>query len=131
MKKIISLCLLLPLFSGLAFAANEKKPETPPANPPAGEPAKPGEPGKPGKPKHGPEQAFKKLDANNDSSLSLEEFKAGPIGKKDPAKAEQVFKRKDKDADGKMTLEEFKASGPKPPKGPKGPKGPKEDAPAK
>lgn len=65
---------------------------------------------------------FKKLDANSDGSVSLEEFKASPRGQKDPAKAEEAFKRMDKDSDGKLTLEEIKAG--RPQRGPGGPGGP-------
>jgi len=60
-----------------------------------------------------PEEAFKKLDANSDGAITLEEFKAKGIGKKDPAKAEEIFKKKDKDGDGKLTLEEYKGGGKK------------------
>jgi Ca2+-binding EF-hand superfamily protein len=63
------------------------------------------------KPKHDPAEVFKKLDTNADGSVSLEEFKAGPAGKKDAAKAEEIFKKKDKDSDGKLSLEEFSAAG--------------------
>jgi Ca2+-binding EF-hand superfamily protein len=52
------------------------------------------------------EEAFKKLDKNGDSKLTLEEFKEGA---KDATKAEGRFKRIDKDGDGNVTLEEFKA----------------------
>jgi len=45
--------------------------------------------------------------------VTLEEFKAAGLGKKDPAKGEALFKRKDKDSDGKLTLEEYKAQPPK------------------
>ena len=57
------------------------------------------------KPKRDPEAAFKKMDANADNSLTLEEFTAN---KKDAAKAEAAFGKRDKDGDGKLTLEEFK-----------------------
>lgn len=63
------------------------------------EPAAAGE-----KPKRDPEAMFKKMDANADSSLSLDEFKAN---KKDAAKAEAAFQKRDKDGDGKLSLEEF------------------------
>jgi len=80
---------------------------------------KPAKPGKGGKPKLEPAEMFKKLDANNDSSLSLEEFKASPRSKKNPDKAEGAYKKMDKDSDGKLTLEEFSAKPVKPPgKGP-------------
>jgi Ca2+-binding EF-hand superfamily protein len=86
MKKLLTTLMALAVGSSLALAAK-------------------------GGGKRNPEDAFKKLDGNSDSSLSLDEFKAGPMGKKDPAKAEEIFKKKDKDSDGKLTLEEFKAGG--------------------
>jgi len=61
------------------------------------------------KPKRDAAEAFTKIDGNSDNALTLDEFKAGPLGKKDPAKAEEVFKKRDKDGDGKLSLEEFKA----------------------
>ena len=91
-------------------------------------PAKPAD----GKPAMSPEDAFKKLDKDADSAVSLDEFKAGPRGKKDPAKAEEMFKKMDKDSNGKLSLDEFKAHGPKAGKGPKKegkPDAPKPDAP--
>ena len=54
-----------------------------------------------------PEKAFKKLDTNGDGAISLEEFKAGPAGKKDASKIEALFKKKDKDGDGKLSPEEM------------------------
>ena len=84
-----------------------------------------GGPGGPKRERPNPEVIFKKLDANNDGSISLEEFKAGPRAQKDPAKAEEIFKKIDADGDGKVTLEEFKAH--RPPHrqgGPGGPGGP-------
>ncbi len=73
----------------------------------ADEPKKGGKGGD--KPHHTPEEVFKKLDTNNDGSVSKEEFMAGPKAKADPAKGEEHFKAMDKDSDGKVTLEEFKA----------------------
>ncbi len=70
-------------------------------------------PGGPGKGGHqGPEKVFNKLDTNTDGSLSLDEFKAGPLGKKDPEKAEKAFKKLDADNSGGVSLEEFKARPP-------------------
>ena len=60
-----------------------------------------------------PEAIFKKLDANSDGSVSLDEFKASPRGQKDPAKAEAAFKKLDADSNGSLSLDEFKAGGPK------------------
>jgi Ca2+-binding EF-hand superfamily protein len=71
---------------------------------------------KPKKKKHDPEMLFKKLDANNDGSLSLEEFKKfGEMGKgklaEHPELLEKMFKKLDTDNDGKLSLEEFKKIG--------------------
>ena len=56
-----------------------------------------------------PGQLFKKLDTNGDGVLSLDEFKASPLGQKDAAKAEEIYQKMDTQADGKVTFEEFKA----------------------
>lgn len=82
-----------------------------------------------------PEAIFKKLDTNNDQKLSEDEFKAGPMGKRDPERAAKAFKKGDTDNNGSMSLEEFKANMPKrapggPPKGGKGGKGGKKAPPA-
>ncbi len=59
-----------------------------------------------------PEKIIKKLDSDGDGAISLEEFKAGPAGKKDASKIEALFKKKDKDGDGKLSPEELsKAKG--------------------
>jgi hypothetical protein len=103
MKSITSILAVLAVGSTLALA--DDKPAAPapaPAAPAAGDAAKP---------KRDPAEVFKKLDANGDGKVSLEEFKAGPAGKKDPVKAEENFKRRDKDNDGFLTLEEFSAAG--------------------
>ncbi len=105
MKSITSILAALALGTTLATAADEK-----PAAPAAGGDAKPAA-GADAKPKRDPAEVFKKLDTNGDGKVSLEEFKAGPAGKKDPAKAEEIFKKKDKDGDGFLTLEEFSAAG--------------------
>jgi len=60
------------------------------------------------KKKADPEAVFKKLDANSDGKVTMEEFCAK---KKDKEAAEKQFKAKDKDGDGSLTLEEFKAPG--------------------
>ena len=69
-----------------------------------------------------PEEIFKKLDANADGAMTLDEFKAGPMGKKDPVKAEEIYKKIDADGNGSVTLEEYKAH--KPPHRKGGPGGP-------
>ena len=56
-----------------------------------------------------PEDFFHELDTNGDGASSLEEFKAGPAGQKNPAVAEEYFKKFDRNGDGKMPLEEFTA----------------------
>ncbi len=70
-----------------------------------------------------PEDIFKKLDSNSDGAISLEEFKAGRLGQKDPAKAEEIYKKMDKDSDGKVTLDEFKSHRPSHAPGGRGGKG--------
>jgi Ca2+-binding EF-hand superfamily protein len=97
MKSITSILAVLAVGTTLALAADEK-------------PAAAGAAGAE-KPKRDPAEIFKKLDANGDGKVSLEEFKAGPIGKKDPAKAEEIFKKKDTNGDGSLSLEEFSAAG--------------------
>jgi len=116
MKPFVTALSVLAMASTLSFAQDK------PAGPPPGE----------HKPRPTPEDFFKKLDTNNDGVLSLEEFKAGPLGKKDPAKAEEIFKKLDTNNDGKLTLEEFKAGRPlhRGPNGPGGPPGPPPTPPA-
>ena len=80
-------------------------------------PKAPGSPDGSGKKHPKPEAVFKKLDSNGDSSLSLDEFKAGPRGQKDPTKAEEIFKKIDSDSNGSVSLEEFKAHRPPHPPG--------------
>lgn len=92
MKLVITTFAALAMASTLAIAEDAQ-------------PAAKGE----NKPKRDPSEVFKKIDGNSDNALTLDEFKAGPLGKKDPAKAEEVFKKRDKDGDGKLSLEEFKA----------------------
>jgi hypothetical protein len=70
----------------------------------------PGRGGKHGRPQPG--EIFKKLDANNDRSVSEAEFQAGPRAQKDPAKAAEIFKKLDKDNSGGVTVEELKAGRP-------------------
>ena len=65
-----------------------------------------------------PEEVFKKLDANGDGSVSLDEFKAGPRAPKEADKAQEIFGKIDKDGNGSASLEEFKAH--RPPHGPGG-----------
>lgn len=63
------------------------------------------------KKKPDPEKMFKRLDANEDSVITLEEFKSAKRKNEVPAeKLEEKFKRMDADADGEVTLEELKAS---------------------
>ena len=52
-----------------------------------------------------------KIDANGDSSLSKDEFKAAPFAQKNPERAEKGFEAKDKDKDGKLSKEEFAKGG--------------------
>jgi hypothetical protein len=104
MKSLTSILTVLAMGTLFVTAAEEKGA----AKPEAG--AKPAA-AEAGKPKRDPGEAFKKLDTNNDGKVSLEEFKAGPAGKKDATKAEEVFGKKDKDGDKSLSLEEFSAAG--------------------
>ncbi len=104
MKSILLTLLAVPFLAVAVHA--EDKPGKPPGAPGA----------KPDKPKMSPEEAFKKMDSNADGKVNLEEFKASPRWKKEPAKADEMFKKRDKDADGNITLEEFTAKPAKPKK---------------
>ena len=104
MKKLSTLIAALAL-GATAFAADEPKPAAPEAPAAPAAPAAEGEK----KPHRTPEEIFKALDTNNDGVISLDEFKAGPRGKKDPAKAEEAYKKMNTTNDGKLTLEQFKA----------------------
>src|SRR3954454_17278003 len=64
-----------------------------------------------GEKKKDPATAFKKLDANGDGSLSLQEMKGK--GKKDAAKVEKRFKKLDANSDSKVSLDELKTGGKK------------------
>jgi len=119
MKTTITLLSALALATSLSFGQE-------PTAGPKGPKGPGGHPG--GRPN--PEEIFKKLDANDDKSISLDEFKAGPMGKKDPAKAEEVFKKVDADSSGGVSLEEFKAHRP-PHRGGPGKDGPHKKAPDK
>lgn len=111
MKSYIYTLSTLAIATSLSFAQDK----------PAGPPKGPGGPGGAGKPN--PEEIFKKLDTGADGSLSLAEFKAGPMGQKDPAKAEEIYKKIDANGDGSVTMEEFKAHRPARHQGGKGGKG--------
>jgi len=68
------------------------------------------------KPKRDPEALFKKLDADGDGKLTLEEFKKlGELGagklKDKPELLERIFKKLDANGDSSLTLEEFKKLG--------------------
>lgn len=95
MKPILLSLLAVPFFA-VAVQAEDAKPA------------------KPDKPKPDPVAAYKKLDANANGKLTLEEFKAAPRWKKEPEKAEGMFKKRDKDSSGDISLEEFTAKPEKP-----------------
>jgi len=99
MKSIMPLLAVLAIGSTLALA--DEKPAAPAAGDATTTPAKP---------KRDPAESFKKLDANGDGKLTLEEFLAGPQGKKDPDKAKAYFQKVDKDNTGSITLEQWVAA---------------------
>jgi hypothetical protein len=109
MKTWITTLSALALATALSFA--QDKPPGPPEGGPGGKGPRDG-----GGKRPNPEEIFKKLDANADGSISLDEFKAGPAGQRDAAKAEEVFKKIDADGNGNVSAEEFKAHRP-PPRG--------------
>ena len=124
MKTYIHALGIMAIASAFAFSQD--------APPPPGGEGGPGQRGPRQRPN--PEEMFKKLDADGNGSVSLEEFKAGPRGQRNPERAEQVFKKIDADQNGEVTLEEFKAhrpermrqrdgkkKGPKPPEAPEAP----------
>jgi len=55
------------------------------------------------------EMAIKKLDTDKSGDISLEEWKASPMAKKEEAKAVKMFTAKDKDDSGTLTKEELMA----------------------
>ena len=113
MKPLITTLTALALGATLSFA-QEKPPGAPPGGGGGGQ-AGGGEGGRRERPN--PEEAFKKLDTNNDGSVNLDEFKAGPMAQRNPERAEEAFKRMDKNSDGKLSLEEFKTGRPPRPGG--------------
>src|SRR5688572_7541411 len=113
MKTLITTIAAAALMTMVSYA-EEKPPGRPPGGGPGGPPG-----GGPGGKRPNPEEVFKKLDANNDGSVSLDEFKAGPRGKEDPERAQEVFGKIDADSSGGISADEFKAH--RPPHGAGGP----------
>src|SRR5262245_16156607 len=103
MKVLMTTIAALSLGATLCIAQDK-----PPGPPPGGGGGGGQGGGGGGRERPNPEEAFKKLDTNNDGSISLEEFKAGPMAQRNPDRADAAYKRMDKDNDGKVTLEEFK-----------------------
>jgi hypothetical protein len=121
MKTIIHTFGIIAATASLTFGQDQ---------PPRG-PGGPGAPGGPRGPRPAPEEVFKKLDTSGDGTISLDEFKAGPMAQKNPQKAEEIFAKIDIDSNGSVTLEEFKAHRPerRPGQGPGKRKGRPEGAP--
>lgn len=103
MKATITLLSALAIATSLSFGEDK----------PAGPPKDPGTPDTLTRSQRpDPEKVFKKLDANSDGAVSLDEFKAGPRAQKDPEKAAEIFKKIDADSNGSISLEEFKSHRP-------------------
>jgi hypothetical protein len=98
MKSITSILAMLAIGTTLAMA-DEK--------PAAGGDAKPAAGAE--KPKRDPAEMFKKLDANGDGKVTLDEFMASPAAKKDPDKAKARFAKIAAGGDS-FTLEQWTAA---------------------
>jgi Ca2+-binding EF-hand superfamily protein len=83
MKKFLALALAAAFCAPLLLSAQEKKDQD-------------------------PEVLFKRLDKNNDSKLSMEEYLGNTEGEK-KTKKENRFKNLDSNKDNFLSLEEFKA----------------------
>jgi hypothetical protein len=55
----------------------------------------------------GREEYFKKLDANRDGIVSLQELESAPDWQKNPLSAEEYFKKLDSNGDGGISLDEY------------------------
>jgi EF hand len=96
MKTTIALLSVMALAGSLSFGREA------PVGAPKG-------PRGPAKERPNPGELFNKLDTSGDGQVSLEEFKAGPMGQRLGDKAGEVFNKIDADSSGGITMEEFKA----------------------
>jgi Ca2+-binding EF-hand superfamily protein len=99
MKTTIALLSVMALAGSLSFGREA------PVGAPKG-------PRGPAKERPNPGELFNKLDTSGDGQVSLEEFKAGPMGQRLGDKAGEVFNKIDTDSSGGISLEEFKAHRP-------------------
>ena len=90
MKSILTILAALAVSANFATAQDDKKE------------------GKEGR-KRDPEAMFKRLDANSDGKVDADEWKNGPMAKRNAERAEEMFKKMDKNTDNSLDLEEFKA----------------------
>ncbi|HEV7866115.1 MAG TPA: hypothetical protein VGO90_00435 [Chthoniobacteraceae bacterium] len=107
MKSLVSFVSALALSTAFVLAL-EEAPATSATTTTTSESSPAGKGQRVGRKAMDPEKMLKRLDKDDNASVSLEEFKASPRGQKAPDRAEAMFKRRDLDKNGSLNLEELK-----------------------